>query len=569
VFALAAAIALAGCSGVPTRSKPQVIGPIASSVAPSAAPVVSPAPGLDPRAIVQGFLAANVSEDARHSGARNFLTVDAAKKWSDTAASSIVTNLSTHVADDQTHTVSVTAKKVGTLDVVKGIYTPVITGDTQTNPTFGLIQVNGQWRINQLGNGLIIDQTQFQNSFKPRPIYFFDQTQQLLVADLRYSTLTDQSLCSWLLEQLGAGPRPELQPASTSDVPDQTAHASVVYDITKITIDLPGSSQLDAKTKTRLAAQLANTFHLDLLAPPIELMDGAKPVSIPQVGSPFGLASVPAYTTTPVPPDVYYVRDGDVIRSGGSKVAGEAGSSGQLVSIAVAQRDGSSGMPLLAATRGKPDAGELVVGPLGGPLVKVDVPAGPLSRPAWTPGLKEVWVGDGTKLMRVVLNQPVKAVGLATASGSPAGQIRSVAISPDGVRIALIIKAADESSQLWIGTIVRSTGDAVTIESLAPITPIGRKLSDVAWNDASTLYTIGVDAVGTPSIWSVQIDGSLLTSRSTAGLPSAPDSITTSQSGLPWVSANTAVWEQAGQESSWTSPSGPGTTLGSFPTYVE
>ena len=94
----------------------------------------------------------------------------------------------------------------------------------------------------------------------------------------------------------------------------------------------------------------------------------------------------------------------------------------------------------------------------------------------------------------------------------------------------------------------------------------------MAWNDTSTLYTIGTDPTraGGYGIWSVQLDGSLLTARSTTGLPSAPDSITTSQSGLPWVSANTAVWVQRGQESSWTAPGGsPGTTLGTYPNYVE
>ncbi len=92
------------------------------------------------------------------------------------------------------------------------------------------------------------------------------------------------------------------------------------------------------------------------------------------------------------------------------------------------------------------------------------------------------------------------------------GQIRSVAFSPDGVRIALIIKAADGSSQLWIGTIVR-TADGASVESLEPITPVGLNLTDVAWNDASTLYTIGMDSTraGSYGIWSVQVDGSSLT----------------------------------------------------------
>ena len=79
-----------------------------------------------------------------------------------------------------------------------------------------------------------------------------------LLPDLRYSPLTDQTLCNWLLEQLTAGPRAELQSAYTSDLPEQTAHAAVVFGASAIAVDLPGSAQLDGQTRSRLAAQLAS-----------------------------------------------------------------------------------------------------------------------------------------------------------------------------------------------------------------------------------------------------------------------------------------------------------------------
>ena len=155
-------------------------------------------------------------------------------------------------------------------------------------------------------------------------------------------------------------------------------------------------------------------------------------------------------------------------------------------------------------------------------------------------------------------------MALASASGAVTGQIRSVAFSPDGVRIALIIKAPDGSSQLWIGTIVR-TADGASVESLEPITPIGLQLTDVGLerHEHAVHDRHRPDPAGGYGIWSVQVDGSLLTARSTTGLPSAPDSITTSQFGFPWVSANTTVWLQRGQESSWTAPGGaPGHDAG-------
>jgi hypothetical protein len=567
VLALVAVAVLGACSGVPTNTKPEVIGPVVGGVAPSSASVVTPSPGADERQIVLGFLGENVSEDAHHTSARNFLTADAAKKWVDTTTV-VATNINTGVANLQTNSVNVTANKVGTVDA-RGVYTPVTegAGSTPISLTFGLVEVAGQWRVNTLPNGLIVDQTQFVEAYKPHPIYFFDQSQRRLLPDLRYSPLTDQTLCNWLLEQLGAGPRAELQSAFTSDLPDQTAHAAVVFSPSTIAVDLPGAAQLDSATRGRLAVQLAYTFAIDFSPPPVTLTDASKPVPIPQVSQPFAEGSFPSFSGASIPATVYYVRDGDVYGDSGTKATGDAGTAGEVTSMAVAQR----GNVLIAATKGKADNAQLVVGALSGALAVTNVPAGPLTRPAWAVGSQEVWIGDGAGLLRIPsLGAAAVPVQLASASGAVSGQIRSVAFSPDGVRIALVIKAADGSAQLWIGTIVRAA-DGASVESLEPITPIGLTLTDVAWNDASTLYTIGMDSTraGSYGIWSVQVDGSSLTARSTTGLPSAPDSITTSPNGVPWVSTNNTVWRQ-GLESSWTSPGASGgTTLGTAPNYLQ
>jgi Lipoprotein LpqB beta-propeller domain len=566
VLAIGASAVLSACSGVPTNSSPEVIGPVAGGVSQSSAAIVTPQPGSDPRSIVLGFLDANVSNDSRHTGARTYLTSAAAKSWTDTTTSVVGSTPLTGTFNLQNNSVTVTANKVGTLDA-HGIYTPVTegSGSTPITLTFGLTQVSGQWRINTLNNGLIVDLNDFQQTYKPRPVYFFDQSQKRLVPDLRYSPLTDQTLCGWLLDQLIAGPRAELQSAYTSNLPEQNAHAVVTFGQT-IAVNLPGSSQLDAATRTRLAVQLAFTFALEFVPAQVVLSDGTKQVSIPQTNQPFTSQSFPSYQPSSTPANVYYLHDGAVVAGSGVKVGSPATG---LTSIAIAARGSSN---LLAATSGKSDSAQLLVGSLNGSLTATNVPAGPLSRPAWAPGLQEVWIGDGLTLYRMpTVGAPAVAVTLASSSGSVTGQIRSVAFSPDGVRIALVIKGTEGGSQLWIGTIVR-TPDGASVQSLEPVTPTDLDLTDVAWNDANTLYAVGGDA-GLPGgygIWSVQLDGSLLTARSTTGLPSAPDSITPSQSGFAWVSANSTVWVSRGQESSWTAPGGgPGTTSGTSPNYVE
>ena len=73
-------VALTACAGVPERSAPERVRAIGGSTA-SPVPTPSPQPGADPRAIVLGFLAANVSSLPDHNAAKGFLTPEARNNW--------------------------------------------------------------------------------------------------------------------------------------------------------------------------------------------------------------------------------------------------------------------------------------------------------------------------------------------------------------------------------------------------------------------------------------------------------------------------------------------------------
>jgi hypothetical protein len=588
IGALVVAVALAACSGVPTGSGPHVVATIGGAVAPSGAAVVTPHPGADSREIVQGFLQENASEDAQHTAARSFLTPAAAKNWVDTFAT-VVDSLRIGEPDLITQAVTVTGNKLGTLDA-SGAYHPVTNSGTTGSPSpvsswnLRVSQVNGQWRITNPPTGLLIDENEFGDTYKPHPVYFLDQTQKRLVPDLRYSPLDAQTLCTWLLDQLTAGPPQDLASANAiTELPDQGPHPTVTFGQSAINVDIPGANQLDAQTKQRLAAQLAYTFSLNLTefaSQSISLTDGTKPVALAGVPGLFSEQSFPSFAPVAAAPSstVYFVRNGVVVSHQGTPVGGQAGTSGADVgSVAIAHRGSAT---LIAATRGKAGHETLALGPLGGALTPADIGTGSLTRPAWAPGLDEVWIGDGSKLMRVPgVGARAAVVSLAQANGALSGQIdiEAVAFSPDGARVALVISTSNNSqgySQVWVGTINRGAGGgngpaSVSIENLQAITPTSLVLSDVAWNDDSTLYTVGHVAGGF-GIWSVQVDGSLLEPRPVTNLPGEPETITASQFGLAWVSVKTTVWEQGGPNNAWTAPGGgQGTAVGANPTYVE
>ncbi|HSY15213.1 MAG TPA: LpqB family beta-propeller domain-containing protein [Jatrophihabitantaceae bacterium] len=570
VAVLAGVAALAGCSGIPSSSAPQIIRAVTGGVVPSAEPTIAPAPNSDPREIVTDFLSANLGDDAHHVAARGFLTEDARSKWTDTTVT-VVGTFQVSVADPITHQVTVTADQLGTLDQ-SGIYTPVLEDDGETGIpitlTFGMQQVSGQWRISQLANGLVVDRADFKSAYEPRPIYFFDDSQPRLVPDLRYSALTDQSLCTWLLQQLSDPPSAELQSAVTGNLPAQTNHASVTFSSSVITVDLPGVSQLNGQTRVHLAAQIAYTFQIDFNTT-VELTDGSHAVDIPRVPSPFTASDFVNFAGNGLPPTLYYLHAGALVESGSAPVPGPAGQgSYHLTSVAVAQRGAGPG--LVAATTGPSGEARLLTGPLGGSLTLAKAPAGPLTRPAWAPGLSEAWIGDGALLLRVSASgQSVNQVAMAGRSSAPLGRIESVAFSPDGARIALVMVPGDGTAQVWVGAVVR-TGSSVRVDGLEPVTPPGLVLVDVAWNDSTTLYTIGADATrgNQFGFWAVQVDGSLLNPRSTDGLPGSADTITTTSLAEPWASATGAVFVL--KQNLWSSPAPGGqTTGGTAPNYLE
>ena len=566
-------VAVAACSGVPSSSSPDVVRAVGGGVAPAPNATITPGPGADPRTIVSDFLLANGGPDSHHNQARGFLTQDARSKWTDTTAT-IVNSLQVGLPDSQNN-VQVSGTEIGSLDK-NGVYTPFF--QAASGPklfTFGMQKVQGQWRIAQLGNGVLLDLAGFTSNFKPRLVYFFDQSQRLLVPDLRYSALSDQPLCSWLLEQLGDPPRAELQSLVASDLPADTTHAAVTCSDNSVVVNLPGANLLDDATRRRLAAQLANTFVLDNTFVTVRVTDAGRAVAIPQISSPFSSVDFTSYFPPATQPPLYYVHDGGLVSGSGTAQPGTIGTNAYaMASVALAAREPQS--PLVAAVSGKGSAQHLLVGTTTSALLTTSLAPGAMSRPSWAPGLDEVWIADDGAVWRISAPSGTATnpnpVTLTERSGQPVtGSVRAIAFSPDGVRVALVVQPGGSAvSQVWVGTVARSD-KSVAIDNAEPVTPPEIDAVDVAWNDTTTIYLIGeqVSSPSQPGYWSVQSDGSLLRVRPTTGLPAVPDALAAAPNALSFVSVNGSIWTEKGS-GSWSPPFvGGGIVAGTAPTYVE
>ena len=547
----AAAMLIGGCSGVPGSSAPDVVrsiddGDLANVPAPR-----GPLAGDDERAIVAGFLRANVSTDLRHTSARQYLTAEAQRTWQDSPVT-IVEDLPRASIDIPTEVATVPTKRIGRVDA-DGTYTPALTDPSTPAETlsFGLVQVNGEWRIDKLAGGLYITAADFRLSYAQFALYFWDSAETTLVPDLRYSATRGQSLATFLLEQLlDTRRRPESQ-ALISRIPEQpeaTGPSVTVTSGAPTEVDLLGVRQLPADAVLKVAAQLAYTFG-PISNAPVRIIESGSPVQVLGRDGTFRRADFASYSPDPTASRrVVYIRDGIVVQAPtGEPVQGNAGT-GALALTSVAA-SGEESLELAAV--GGPEGRSLYSGPEDGELKAVALPegtSGRLTRPSWASRADEIWVSDGARLIRVPRAGPATIVQvLLRAGGSADGTITAVRMSRDGARVALVYGTGDERS-LWIGAVVR-TGAEVRIDPLTRITPSNYVLTDVAWSDSTRLLITGrIKTDAEYGIWAVQADGSQLSERSTLGLPVAPLlSVTAAPAQFPWVAVDNAVWEQRGE----------------------
>ncbi|HEV7207053.1 MAG TPA: LpqB family beta-propeller domain-containing protein [Jatrophihabitans sp.] len=575
VLAVAVATALTGCTSIPGSSAPETIKPV--ELGNGGAPSITPPPNdVQPRDLVLAFLAASASAAAGSAQPRAFLAGDARVKWTPMSKVTILDggteSVSTYQADRSE--VVVRGRAVGTLNNA-GVYTPNPQGSSPAGPyTYHLVKVRGQYRIDGLSGGLVLTTDEFQQAFKQRSLYFYDLAGKYLVPDQRWTADSGLPLERWLLNQLANGPRPELQNAVNSDtLPNQQVPSRLTVTSGAVTrVEIPGSSQLDSEARYRLAAQVAQTFEGVSAGLTLEITDGGDAVPITSNATQFtGSQFVDALGPTPPAPDVYFLRGGRIYGENNEPLAGAVNSSGPLLTAIAMRQPSPSAALAIAGLTGTGSSRRLYIGSQFGGLARTSV-HGTLSRPAWAPGLGEVWVGQGRGLMRV----PVEANGRAAAPipvalPAVAGATRIVALrfSPEGTRLALVIATATGTQQLYLGAIVRSAGQ-VRVDTLTtpPLSPPGVIISDVAWPQAMKLFAIGYNASNFDSrIFETDVDGAAFNARPIGLLPLAPDSVTAAPGRPAWVSADGAVWEQSG--SSWQSPDGTGQRNGGMPIYLE
>lgn len=565
------------CTTLPGDSTPHVL----HQYQPPAAKIEIPEPktNVAPDVILRDFYSATAHPSNNYAAARKFLTEDLGQTWEPKGPAKIVDSInliSRGAQDSSRQTFAIRTNVVGTLGD-DGAYESRIeeyedTVEMRQSP-------DGQWRISQVPNSLIVDRQTFLGNHAPRNVYFLDPSGNQLVTDRRwiYRGVTDGATA--LLEKLKDGPSQPLFPGVTTVLP-HTANIRLDDARTSETggrvINVDGLGDVDQSLRTMLAAQIVWTLAMaDIRGPWTINADGAPLVAGHEGPWTRDSDELRTYDPTRVPADRVRMRTVDA--NGLYEVAdGRAtpmkngwGSVGNAVLTSAGVGVDASGSEIIAAvarsSREADNSSALLLGLASGEPTPV-LTGSSFSRPSWSPDAAAVWtVKDGNSVVRIVHStvtsrpaaEEVDISELKHLLDDGGAGISELRIDSSGTQAAMII-----NGQVVVATIQRSESAPwklvrpralPTADSVNPVT--------LTW---SANHSITVGAYGTDApMWRVYPDGATNSVLPKLNL-SPPVTVVTATSSKLYALDTNALMElisSEGEEQFWRLVPGVGTRM--------
>ena len=466
-LAIAACLALAGCTSLPTSSAPAPFDVSAKDGSGIQFSAEGPSADADAATLVNDFLlacAAGPQDD--YATARLFLSAASARSWQpETEILVYDTDTAPSVAagSETASQVDVTVAVLGVASVdAFGVLTRVAT--STVSRTFTLVREEGQWRINNPENMVLMSRASFTASFSLANLYFPTAEGGDLVADPRW--YPSRRLASHLLAGLVEGPRQSLAPVTANAIPPGTTVPSQGLDVADgvARVELNAVMPSSESARTTLAWELVRTL--------TQVADVLR-VNASLSGDVLDMQAIP------VPPT--YSLD--------TLVGAGPGGIGLVSSSSVTE--------LTAVT----DASNPTVSPVDSSLVAWSGTDGVYAQRggtsvAFLPGHAPLgpsvdrfgWVWGPATASSVSVGGGVDGAFSVSVESESAGQIRAVRISPDGTR-ALVLRGSDATA--WVGVVERgASGRPLAIRSLEEIPLEHGSVVDVSWTTSTGLALV-------------------------------------------------------------------------------
>jgi hypothetical protein len=262
VLALASALTVTSCVGVPTegpvveaqqQGQNQALQPIANNPPP-------PAPGATQEDIVSGFLDAMTATPLSTRRAQEFLTTTAREQWQPLRV------LAYHRQRLQLSGSDVVLRLLGVEQVGAVGQWQGRTSAGESRISFPMTRQDGEWRIAQAPDALIVPDDFYDANYENASLYYFDPTGRILVPEPVHVPQGTQLATSLVNDLLLAAPSSASSVAQTFIPPGLSVDFSVPVTKGVAAVSLSGTDDpgpLDRSTVRRMLAQLAWTLRQD------------------------------------------------------------------------------------------------------------------------------------------------------------------------------------------------------------------------------------------------------------------------------------------------------------------
>lgn len=282
VLALVLAGVLAGCAGMPTSGPVVTTRDQGDPVPAQGAGYIEPLPpqaGQTRTEVARGFINAMQAWPPDLSTAKQFLTTDAAAAWN--PQDQTVTYDSPPTPRDVGDDVAVTLTGANHLDARGAWLGPV--PPRQRTVELPMQLDDGEWRIAEAPDALLVPQDWFSSRYRQVSVYFFDPTASILEPEPVFVPVGEQ-LATTLTEALLQGPGPGLERVAQTFIPSDldVAVGVTVSDDGVADVLLTGDpGQLSANTVELMMAQFAWTLRQESKVKSVRVSIGGQPVPLP------------------------------------------------------------------------------------------------------------------------------------------------------------------------------------------------------------------------------------------------------------------------------------------------
>lgn len=207
----------AACARIPTDS-PISTRTLTGQSQPGAPYVraLPPPPDATAAEVVAGFVQAGVGSEENFAVAREYLTAEASLTWNPDALITIYSgSQELKVTEVEEGRLTMVLQAVALLDE-RGVRS-VLSGPTSRDIEMSIEQVEDQWRLSEVPDGIFLSEAAFETLYGPARLYFLDARERHLVPDHRWFPLRRGA--SAVLEALVDGPASFLEGAVTNQVP--------------------------------------------------------------------------------------------------------------------------------------------------------------------------------------------------------------------------------------------------------------------------------------------------------------------------------------------------------------